>query len=193
MYVSKCPSPTHLNSSLHQHCINCFCAISNSREWAENFMMRIFAYQPGWGGWSGFYQCQPSLTPTMLVVGFVVHHLLTTQVTSQIFPSCLTIFSTHMQWEINNKWRGSSVVHIQTMYVTAMLLKFTVHALSCWKVLIMHSGRQTMELVFAGPVHRTEKNSRTELNWIMVWSIFQLRLPKFGAIPVAGCRVSKLF
>ena len=49
------------------------------------------------------------------------------------------------------------------------------------------------ELVFAGPVHRTEKNPRTELNRTMVRSIFRLRLPEFGAIPVAGCRVSKIF
>ena len=49
------------------------------------------------------------------------------------------------------------------------------------------------QVVFAGPVHRTEKNSRTELNRTMVRSIFLLRLPKFGAIPVAGCRVSKIF
>ena len=48
-------------------------------------------------------------------------------------------------------------------------------------------------LVFTGPVHRTEKNRRTELNRTMVQSIFRLRLPEFGAIPVAGCQVSKIF
>ena len=42
-------------------------------------------------------------------------------------------------------------------------------------------------IVFAGPVHRTE------LNRTMVRSIFRLRLPEFGAIPVASCRVSKIF
>ena len=42
-------------------------------------------------------------------------------------------------------------------------------------------------LVFKGSVHKTE------LNWTMVLSILWLWLPKFGAIPVAGCQVSKLF
>ena len=50
-----------------------------------------------------------------------------------------------------------------------------------------------MELVFAGPVHRTEKKPRTELNRTMVRSIFQLQLPKFWAILVVGCQVSKIF
>ena len=48
-------------------------------------------------------------------------------------------------------------------------------------------------LVFKGSVHRTTKNHRTKLNWAMDWSIFQLQLPKFGAILVAGCQVSKIF
>ena len=52
---------------------------------------------------------------------------------------------------------------------------------------------EVVKEVFAGPVHRTEKNRRTELNRTMVRSIFRLRLPEFGAIPVAGCRVSKIF
>ena len=56
-----------------------------------------------------------------------------------------------------------------------------------------HSFYLAWWLVFAGPVHRTEKNPRTELNRTMVRSIFRLRLPEFGAIPVAGCRVSKIF
>ena len=50
-----------------------------------------------------------------------------------------------------------------------------------------------MLVVFKGSVHRTTKNHRTKLNWTMVWSIFQLQLPKFGAIPVAGCQASKVF
>ena len=54
-------------------------------------------------------------------------------------------------------------------------------------------GKLIAQVVFAGPVHRTEKNRRTELNRTMVRSIFPLRLPEFGAIPVAGCRVSKIF
>ena len=56
-----------------------------------------------------------------------------------------------------------------------------------------HEFLGMMYLVFAGPVHRTEKNRRTELNRTMVRSIFRLQLPEFGAIPVAGCRVSKIF
>ena len=56
-----------------------------------------------------------------------------------------------------------------------------------------HTGYPQQQLVFAGPVHRTEKNRRTELNRTMVWSIFRLRLLEFGAILVAGCRVSKIF
>ena len=53
--------------------------------------------------------------------------------------------------------------------------------------------QSVFHLVFAGPVHRTEKNPRTELNWTMDRSIFRLRLPEFGAIPVAGCQVSEIF
>ena len=58
---------------------------------------------------------------------------------------------------------------------------------------ISPTNGNSMPVVFAGPVHRTEKNPRTELNRTMVRSIFRLRLPEFGPIPVAGCRVSKIF
>jgi len=63
----------------------------------------------------------------------------------------------------------------------------------CWgHWTIMHWGQF---LVFAGSVLWTEKIHRTELNWTVVWSIFQLWLPKFGVIlrsyqcPPYSCRI----
>ena len=53
-------------------------------------------------------------------------------------------------------------------------------------------GRRLTRIVFASSVLWTEKIHRTELNWTVVWSIFRLRLPKFGVIPVAGCLISKI-
>ena len=50
-----------------------------------------------------------------------------------------------------------------------------------------------LDIVFRGSVHRTAKKCRIELNQNIVWSIFWLWLPKFGAIPVASCQVSKIF
>ena len=47
-------------------------------------------------------------------------------------------------------------------------------------------------LVFAGSVLWIKKIQRTELNWSMVQSIFQLWLPKFGVILVACCLISKV-
>jgi len=47
-------------------------------------------------------------------------------------------------------------------------------------------------LVFASSVLWTEKIHRTKLNWTVVWSIFQLWLPKFGVIPVASCLISNI-
>ena len=46
---------------------------------------------------------------------------------------------------------------------------------------VMKYAPEQVYVVFAGPVHRTE------LNQTMLRSIFQLQLPEFGAIPVAGC------
>ena len=77
---------------------------------------------------------------------------------------------------------------------------------SFWCLIILvkfrHSGVETgmfcticrngMELVFKGSVHRTAKNHRMKLNQSMDWSIC-CGCPNFGAIPVAGCWVSKIF
>jgi len=52
--------------------------------------------------------------------------------------------------------------------------------------------RSVTQLVFASSVLWTEKIHRTELNQTVVRSIFQLWLPKFGVIPVAGCLISKI-
>jgi hypothetical protein len=49
------------------------------------------------------------------------------------------------------------------------------------------------EVVFEGPVYRTEKNRRTEPNRTSVQSFFWLRLPTFGVGPVAGCLILKIF
>ena len=47
--------------------------------------------------------------------------------------------------------------------------------------------RMMLNVVFEGPVYRTDKRLRTELNQHMVQSIFWLRLPTFGTSPVASC------
>ena len=47
--------------------------------------------------------------------------------------------------------------------------------------------------MFKGSVHRTTKCCRSELNQMMDQSIFQLQLPKFVAILVASCLISKIF
>jgi hypothetical protein len=49
--------------------------------------------------------------------------------------------------------------------------------------------RRGPSIVFAGSVIWTEKIHRTELNRTAVWSFFQLQLPKFCVIPVAGCLI----
>ena len=53
-------------------------------------------------------------------------------------------------------------------------------------------SRTASTLVFKGPVYRTNKRPRTEPNRHIVWSIFWLRLPRFGTSSVAGCLDSKI-
>jgi len=80
-----------------------------------------------------------------------------------------------------------------------MVAKFTeeedyqyLHKLA-WNANGMEKKRcRELVVVFASSVLWTKKIHRTELNWIMVWSIFQLRLPKFGVILVASCLISKI-
>ena len=59
--------------------------------------------------------------------------------------------------------------------------------------LLLLPNHHDLPILFKGLVHRTAKKCRTELNQTMVWSIFWLQLPEFGAILVAGCQVSKTF
>jgi len=58
--------------------------------------------------------------------------------------------------------------------------------------ILFTSGCQSWWLVFTGSVLWTEKIHRTKLNRTVVQSIFQLWLPKFGVILVAGCLISKI-
>ena len=61
-----------------------------------------------------------------------------------------------------------------------------------WQTVSSFPQQTVSSLVFAGSVLWTEKIHRTELNWTVVQSIFQLQLPKFGVILVASCLISKI-